>query len=120
MKNYLPLLVYLFAAMSVSVSCTKDITTAESKVAELKYSPYITKVFDYLYGPDNMHPSSHPMKRLMILLVNPGPTTKVIPHWVAGEDTLLPVLIMQLTTRMVLISVCILNHRSLQSRESFM
>ena len=29
MKNYLPLLVYLFAAMSVSVSCTKDITTAE-------------------------------------------------------------------------------------------
>ncbi len=51
MKNYLHLFVYLFAAMAVSVSCTKDITTAESKVAELKYSPYITKVFDYFYGP---------------------------------------------------------------------
>ena len=57
MKNYLNLLVYLFAAMAVSVSsCTKDITTAESKVAELKYSPYITKVFDYLYGPGQHAP----------------------------------------------------------------
>ena len=51
MKNYLYLLAALFVTLVLFNSCKKELAGVEAKAALMKNSPYITRVFDYLYAP---------------------------------------------------------------------